>query len=405
MTIRAVEDIQAEASAPIDLTEVSGRKVEFDYLRAFTVVLVLCHHAVSAYTIFAFINFENPIATGTPVVNEQRWPVFDLFMAYNETFIMPLLFFVSGLFVWRSLAGKGARKYLGGRLKRLGLPFVVGVVFLVPLAYYPAQLQVSLMTGSDTGYGAFWFEMIRSGFGTAGPLWFLWLLLAFDCLATLLYRVAPLREGLIRKRTTIILGRPAAFFGALLGISTAVYPSMALIIGPLKWIGTGPFHAQAGRILLYLVYFLAGTAIGAYGIDRSAFRSGGAIARRWWGWWAVGLMSYIVFIIMILVVTVNDRTIVSEMAFVLCCGATVFGMTGLFLRFARRRVSIFDNLSENSYGIYVVHYVFVTWLQYSLLEIPLAPGVKGIVVFLGTLILSWGTVAAIRRIPAVAKVI
>jgi len=119
----------------------------------------------------------------------------------------------------------------------------------------------------------------------------------------------------------------------------------------------------------------------------------------------VGLISFIVFVIMIVVVTANDRTIVSEMAFVLCCGATVFGMTGLFLRFAKRRVGIFDSLSENAYGIYVVHYVFITWLQYFLLESRLDPGVKGTVVFLGTLILSWGTVAAIRRIPAVAKVI
>jgi hypothetical protein len=405
MTIRVVEDNQAEASATIDKKEVSERKVEFDYLRAFAVVLVLCHHAVIAYTISAFINFENPIATASPVVNEQRWPIFDLIVMYNETFFMPLLFFVSGMFVWQSLARKGARKYLGGRLTRLGLPFVIGVVFLIPLAYYPAQLQVGLITGVDSSYGAFWLEMVRSCFGTAGPLWFLWLLLAFDCLATLMYRVAPLPGCLIRRRSTIILGSPVAFFGALLGISIAAYLPIAIIIGPLGWIGIGPFHAQVSRILLYLVYFLAGTAIGAYGIDRSMFRSDGALAKRWWGWLAVGLMSYIVFIIMVVVVTAKDRTIVSEIAFVLCCGATVLGMTGLFIRFVKRRVGIFDSLSENSYGIYVVHYVFVTWLQYLLLGSALAPSVKGMVVFVGTLILSWGTVAAIRRIPAVAKII
>jgi hypothetical protein len=405
MTIRVVEDNQAESSATIDQKEVSGRKVEFDYLRTFAVVLVLCHHAVLAYTISAFINFENPIATASPVVNEQRWPIFDLIVAYNETFFMPLLFFVSGMFVWQSLARKGARKYLGGRLTRLGLPFVIGVVFLIPLAYYPAQLQVGLITGVDSSYGAFWLEMVRSCFGTAGPLWFLWLLLAFDGLATLMYRVAPLPGCLIRRRSTIILGSPVAFFGVLLGISIAAYLPIAIIIGPLEWIGIGPFHAQVSRILLYLVYFLAGTAIGAYGIDRSMFRSDGALVKRWWGWLAVGLMSYIVFIIMVVVVTAKDRTIVSEIAFVLCCGATVFGMTGLFIRFVKRRVGIFDSLSENSYGIYVVHYVFVTWLQYLLLGSALAPSVKGMVVFVGTLILSWGTVAAIRRIPAVAKVI
>jgi surface polysaccharide O-acyltransferase-like enzyme len=278
-------------------------------------------------------------------------------------------------------------------------------LFLIPLAYYPAQLEVGLITGKDTSYGVFWLGMVRSGFGTAGPLWFLWLLLAFNYLSTLLYRVAPLLGGFVRGRLNIILGRPVAFFGVLLGISIIVYLPIAIIVGPLRWIGIGPFNAQAGRILLYLVYFLMGTAVGAIGIDRSVFKTDGALAKRWWGWVAVGLMSFTVFIIMIVVVTPMERTIVSEIAFVVCCWAIVSGMTGLFLRFAKRRVRIFDSLSENSYGIYVVHYVFVTWLQYLLLGSALAPSVKGMVVFAGTLILSWGTVAAIRRIPAVAKVI
>ncbi|MDY6950812.1 MAG: acyltransferase [Thermodesulfobacteriota bacterium] len=403
ITIRAVEDIQVEARATLDLTKGSGRRVAFDYLRAFVVALVLCHHAVLAYTTFAFINLENPIATISPVVNEQRWRGFDLIVAFNETFFMPLLFFVSGMFVWQSLARKGARRYLGRRLTRLGLPFVIGVPFLIPLAYYPAQLEVGLMTGVNTNYGAFWLGMVRSGFGTAGPLWFLWLLLAFNCLATLLYRLAPRPGGLIRGRSAIILGRPVFFFGALLGISTAVYLPITIIFGPLKWIGIGPFHAQASRVLLYLVYFLAGTAVGARGFDRSAFRSDGALAKGWWGWLAVGLMSYIVWVIM--VVSAKDQTVVSAIPFMVCCGATVFGMTGLFLRFAKRRVGIFDSLSENAYGIYVVHYVFVTWLQYLLLGSALAPSVKGMMVFVGTLILSWTSVAAMRRIPAVAKVI
>jgi surface polysaccharide O-acyltransferase-like enzyme len=405
MTIRAVADKQAEASATLDLTEVSGRKVEFDYLRAFVITLVLFVHAALAYTTSAFINSENPIESSNPVVNEQRWIGFDLIVALNETFSMSLLFFVSGMFVWQSLARKGAWKYFEDRLKRLGLPFVIGVLFLIPLAYYPAQLEVGLITEKDTSYSVFWLGMVRSGFGTAGPLWFLWLLLAFNCLSTLLYRVAPLLGGFVRGRLNKILGRPVAFFGVLLGISIIVYLPIAIFFGPLRWIGIGPFNAQAGRILLYLVYFITGTAVGAIGIERSVFKSNGALSKRWWGWVAVGLMSFTVFIIMVVVVTPMERTIVSEIAFVVCCWAIVSGMTGLFLQFTKRRVRIFDSLSENSYGIYIVHYVFVTWLQYLLLESGLAPLVKGIVVFVGTLILSWALVASIRRIPAVEKVI
>jgi surface polysaccharide O-acyltransferase-like enzyme len=142
---------------------------------------------------------------------------------------------------------------------------------------------------------------------------------------------------------------------------------------------------------------------GAIGIERSVFKTDGALAKRWWGWAAVGLMSFAVFIIMVVVVTPMERTIVSEIAFVVCCWAIVSGMTGFFLRFAKRHVRIFDSLSENSYGIYIVHYVFVTWLQFLLLGSGLAPLMKGIVVFVGTLILSWVLVSTIRHIPAVSE--
>ena len=405
MTIRAVADKQAEVNATLDLTEVSERKVEFDYLRAFVITLVLFVHASLAYTTSAFINTENPIASSNPVVNEQRWIGFDLIVALNETFSMPLLFFGSGIFVWQSLERKGAWNYYGDRLKRLGLPFVIGVLFLVPLAYYPAQLEVGLISEKDTSYGVFWLEMVRSGFGTAGPLWFLWLLLAFNCLSTLLYQVAPLLGGIARGQLNIILSRPVAFFGVLLGISIIVYLPVAIIYGPLRWIGIGPFNAQASRILLYLVYFLAGTAVGVIGIEHSVFNTDGALAKRWWGWVAFGLMPFVGFIIMVVVVTPMERTVVSEIAFVVCCWAIVSGMNGLFLRFAKRHVRILDSLSENSYGIYIVHWVFVTWLQYLLLGSGLAPFVKGIVVFIGTLIFSWVLVASIRHIPAVAKII
>jgi glucan biosynthesis protein C len=380
-TTLVIEGTRYKASERLSLKQVSARKVEFDYLRTFAVILVLFHHAIIAYTTFASINYENPIATSSPVVNEQRWSGFDLIVAFNEMYSMPLLFFISGIFVWQSLARRGVRKYVRSRLTRLGLPFVLGVLFLMPVAYYPAQLQVGMITGVDSSYGAFWLGMVRSGFGTAGPLWFLWLLLAFNLLAAFLYRVGPLDGSHIKDRLAVVIGHPAVFFGTVLGISIVTYVPLAVIIGPLKWIGIGPFNAQAGRIVLYLLYFLTGTLIGICGFDHRPFKSDGPLAKRWWVWFAVGLMSFVVFIIMIVVISPGDRTFVTEISFAVCCGTTVFGMTGLFLRFAKRRVKVFDSLSNNAYAIYIVHYVFVTWLQYFLLRSSLDPRVKGIVVF------------------------
>ena len=77
----------------------------------------------------------------------------------------------------------------------------------------------------------------------------------------------------------------------------------------------------------------------------------------------------------------------------------------LFVRFARRRTPIRDSLSDNEYGIYLLHYAIVSWLGYAMLSAPLPALSKFALVFIGVLPLSWGGSAALRRIPAVARAV
>src|SRR5262249_10503319 len=56
-------------------------------------------------------------------------------------------------------------------------------------------------------------------------------------------------------------------------------------------------------------------------------------------------------------------------------------------------------------GMYLVHYVFVVWLQYALLGVGLVAVAKGAIVFGGTLLLSCVAVAASRRIPRASQII
>ncbi|MBN2591840.1 MAG: acyltransferase family protein [Sedimentisphaerales bacterium] len=115
----------------LQIKEQTVRRIDIDYLRAFVVLLVVYHHAIIAYATFAYINPENPIATFSPVVNEQRLELFDLFIAYNDVYFMQLMFFISGLFVWSSLRRKGIKNYLIDRAKRLGIPFIVCVPIII----------------------------------------------------------------------------------------------------------------------------------------------------------------------------------------------------------------------------------------------------------------------------------
>ena len=80
-------------------------------------------------------------------------------------------------------------------------------------------------------------------------------------------------------------------------------------------------------------------------------------------------------------------------------------MLAIFLRYARSHVPLWDSLRDNAYGIYLVHYAFVSWLQYALLSAPLPGALKGCLAAVGGLGLSWAAVAALRRIAAVRRVV
>ena len=75
------------------------------------------------------------------------------------------------------------------------------------------------------------------------------------------------------------------------------------------------------------------------------------------------------------------------------------------LHFATKHSRRLDSLSANAYGLYLVHYNFVVWLQYALLGTALFAVVKAAIVFGGTLVLSWIAVLAVQRIPFGAQLI
>jgi peptidoglycan/LPS O-acetylase OafA/YrhL len=381
--------------------------VAIGYLRAFVTVLVLAHHAVLAYHPYAppapaALSAQPRWWKAFPIVDSQRWPGFALFVGFNETFFMSLMFLLSGLFVWQSLERKGSTAFLRDRFLRLGVPFLVAAAVLAPLAYYPSYLT----TDTNPSLAAFWKQWLSLGDWPAGPAWFLWLLLAFDCVAALLFVLAP-------KSGKIPLGnsqRPARFFGLLVAVSAAAYIPMVLIFNPLVWASFGPFAFQTSRLFHYGVYFLAGEGIGAYGIERGLLAPDGKLARRWPVWVLTMLVGFAVAAIITVIVATSHPgsqlwAAIGGFAFVLSCAASSFGFLAIFIRFASRRVRVFDSLRDNAYGMYIVHYAFVSWLQYVLLRAPMSAIAKGTIVFLGTLALSWGTTAALRRIPAVARVI
>lgn len=382
----------------------SKSSIALSNLRAVVIVIVLAFHASLAYlasTPAASSAFDQAPYTwqAFPIVDAQRWLGLDLFCAWQDVSLMSLMFLLSGLFVAGSLLRKGSGTYVSDRLWRIGLPFLLAIVFLSPLSYYTAYL----VRTADPSLAGFWKQWISLPSWPSGPQWFLWQLLAANALGASLYAVAPGFVVRLGRLAAWAGERPLRFFALLTAASALAYVPLALAFSPWSWSALGPFSLQLSRPAHYLVYFFAGCALGCHGVDRGVLAYDGPLARNWLAWLAAALASFMVwagFTSMTMPSWSNAAIIAqlaASLAFPVACAAGGLFMLSLCLRFAASlRLWILDSLSANAYSMYLVHYVFVVWLQYALLDSGLFAFTKAAIVFTGALTMSWAISATFR---------
>ena len=371
------------------------RNLALANLRGYAILMVLSFHSLIAYIQSqpaAPLPFDAPPYDWltNPIIDNARWLGFDLFCAFQYSYLMHLMFFLSGLFVWPSLVGKRPRAFLYGRLLRLGVPWVLGVYLLMPVAYYP----VYLTTAVDPGWSAFWSHLTALPFWPCGPLWFLGVLWTFNLIATLLYWLVPQGGQFLAKLSAGSRARPGRYFCGLVIVSAVAYVPLAQYFKPWQWVDFGPFAFQPSFILPYAVFFFAGVGVGALGLDNGLVAPDGMLARRWLAWAVAMPLAFAAWIGPTALVVQGHGTampglqVLADLGLVLTAATSTFALIALFSRFASAPSPLFGRFSESAYGIYLVHYVFVIWLQYLLLGAALFAVAKGAIVFAGTLALS-----------------
>jgi peptidoglycan/LPS O-acetylase OafA/YrhL len=381
----------------------AARIVALDRARTFIILLVLLHHSVVNYTYFG-------------AGDGMRWLGFDLVVLFNDSFFMACMFLISGLFVYDSLTRKGSAIFLRDRAWRLGIPFLVSVFVLMPIAYYPTFLRYHLPGTTDFNFFHFWWRTITVGPWPSGPAWFLWVLLALDLIAAAVRAIAP---DILKAFGRLISGlrdRPMTAFAAFLAVSVASYVPLHLAFGDGSWLEPGhyPLPIQTSRILLYPAYFLTGVGIGAFSLRAGLLAEGGELARRWPVWLGFAAVFYAAILILVYahhnwIADFNSPPLwwntARGLAFSMYSAAMAFAVLAIYLRSARSALNLLDAMRPSAYGIYLVHYIFIIWLQYAVYDYSFPAFVKFAIVFVGTLSGSWALTALLRKIPVVARTI
>jgi surface polysaccharide O-acyltransferase-like enzyme len=375
----------------------SARNAALDRARTGLTVLVVIHHAVIPYTYYGY-------------ADAKRWLGFDGVILATDSFFMALFFLLSGLFVWPSLQRKSVASFLHDRLLRLVLPFAVAALTLMPLAYYALAPRET-----DMSFAAYWWKTVTVGPWPSGPVWFVWVLFVFDLIAALLYRVAPRSLDVVNRLSLRGFAQPVSFFVFFVVVTTLAYLPMRLYFGVNYWFDFGgPLVVQASRVLLYASYFFIGVAIGLANLDKGLLSADGQLARSWARWAFVTLIAYSFLVLLI----VYKRGFAADpdhlpywydvaygFALPLFSAAIAFSFLAFYLHFDRPGTGFLDAMHESAYGIFLVHYVPILWMQYWLRDADLPAVFKAASLFIVALFASWAVTAALLRIPGARRVL
>jgi Acyltransferase family len=377
--------------------KVKARNLSLDRARTFLTLVVLVHHAVIPYTYFGH-------------TDAKSWIGFDMIVLATDSFFMAMFFFLSGLFVWPGIARKGPLNYLSDRLLRLGLPFVICALTIIPIAYY----AISLRHHPEVGFSEFWWTTVTKGPWPSGPIWFLWVLLGFDVVACFLHRLSRNFLDPINHLSLHGHDRPAEFFAVMFGVTAALYIPGRIHFGGGSWFEFGPFSVQHGRVLLYATYFFFGAGIGLQYLNRGLLAADGRLATSTWLWVILALVPYCLLWVLIYIkreILGNPVVLphwyegIYGFFFATFSVAIMFLILAYFLRFKQSGWSILDPMQPDAYGIFLVHYPIVLWLQYWLYDYDLPAIVKASIAFVLTVAFSWVLTRALRKIPGATKVL
>src|SRR6185503_21126695 len=102
----------------------------------------------------------------------------------------------------------------------------------------------------------------------------------------------------------------------------------------------------------------------------------GPLARHWGRWLAFSVAGFVLWALPTSLMMDDAAApilvqLAAALGFVVACASGCMVLLAICLRFAAERVRVLDSLSPNAYGIYLVHYIFIVWLQFAMLSVAL----------------------------------
>jgi glucan biosynthesis protein C len=395
---------RAARVVPNGQREAAPRYHEFDAVRGLVMFLVIGLHAALGY-----LRQDIPGVLWC-VKDAPTVPAVDWFCWWAMGVSNPLYFTIAGFFAVLLYDSRGPRGFLANRARRVGLPFAVGVVTVLPacLAVWVFGWLVSgRCNWKQAVHLRFKDPAIRAQQWGSAHLWFLEYLLVMLAAYALARWWLSSRRGGARPAFALALGRVAgAVFGSGWGPFLLAVPTTALLWVSRQKVGIdasmdryNSFLIDPVKLLHHATFFTAG--LGLYA------------CRRELGRFARPAPAYLALSVPVFAgrAWLLGRDFAaplrgSEAVALAALGALfswlmVFGLIGTASRLFRRPSRTLSYLADSSYWIYLTHMPVLGLIQGDLYLVAGHAAWKAPVVLAGTLAVGFGSYQGLVRYSAI----
>jgi peptidoglycan/LPS O-acetylase OafA/YrhL len=365
----------------------SQRRHHLDAIRVSAILLLIPYHAAR------YIQKGD----GDPrIVDAVVW--------FVHTWHMPLFFAISGFLAASALRRSTAALQVRARFRRLGLPLVVGMLTVVPLANFFVIGAASLWPRKGALPPKRELDLANVFSFTPRHLWFISYLLVISLLAIGIWLAIQRAPGI-----GAALNRG---FGRLMrswwAVPVLASVSAAILFTKTGWVAGGTASNSlipAPTLFAYYGLFFGFGWLLSGQTDLIDELKRGA-------WLRLGVGALIAVPAFLLFYDNGDFTgnvgtpgVLAEIDALrlyglftvgLVCWLTLFGLWGALARHVRKESRVLRYLSDASFWIYLVHIPFLVALQSTLSTTDLAIPVRWTLTVSGTFALALGTYALIR---------
>lgn len=406
------------------LSKRTNRHHYIDYLRGFMILYVVLDHSMHGYAPHFKRYWYIPDFGGSLL--------FDIWHMQNDAVMMPMLFFISGMFIFSSLKRRGFLDFSKEKFLRLVIPFCFGVFFIVPPQTYGKYIT---FTNPNISYFDYLDQIFFFKNFSLSAFWFLSLLFVLTYMMIVISWIAPFILKGFEKLASQLARNPIITCLCVFLILSIFLGISDLIWGAHWWISFSKLlFARGSRLFVKIFLFFLGAGIAQAGLlHNPEFQE--RLGRNWKRWTLLALafgaayMSYALlnfsepggpYNIEILRAIRQQASFADILALaqvyappILLRTTLLAGFMGslivfyfaIFYRFLNADHPYWQSLALCSFGIYIFHEPVTVWMNIYFFEDSLPVELKFLAVASVSLAVSWLLTYYLRRLPGIKHIL